>query len=108
MFFILIVLLFTVFSLKEFIPNTFCIHPKEGIIHLEKEHPKTFCEKDEVHVKVLSEIKNLKVQLDLDKSFSFTSPFRISLSFVVLKKQNALPEKSPRRESPIKTVRLLI
>jgi len=106
--FFLVVLLLSIFSFREFLPHTLCIHPKEGVIHVEKEHLQSFCEHKEVHVEFLSKIKNLKFQLDLYKNLPSEQTIRIYLSPVFFKRTKSPPKEVLFKENFVRTVRLLI
>ncbi len=97
-----------VFSSKGFSQDVLCIHVHEKIVHVESESANLPVAKDEVHVKLLS---------DLTDKF-----FKISLDSVPIHEERFLPFTviygsyrkglNHRREAvlltPIKTVRLLI
>lgn len=104
---LLLVFLFSAFSLKEFVPSTLCIHMKEGVVHLEKDYPQSPDDKEEIHIKLLSEVKIFKISIE-DKSFAVNKPAYVDLNPLAFRKINFTREKVKSFDSPVKTVRLLI
>jgi len=105
----LLILLSFVFSLKEFVPTTICVHVKDGIAHFERDHPGTFEGKEKIHIKFLSlsEIKVFKISTE-GKSYTVKRPLNIDLSPSIFRKPDLLQKRVESFDSPVRTVRLLI
>ena len=96
------------FSSKGFAQDVLCVHFHEKIVHVESEGDDLPMAKDELHVKLVSELTGKFFKISLD---SVPSPEERLLPLVTTHRSYAkIP--SHRRQAvflnPIKTVRLLI
>ncbi len=106
---LLVISLFSVFTVKGGYPDVLCIHYQEGVAHVEKEHPELPGDEDEIHLKLIPDASLKVFKLSLDEFVSG----RESVLNLTLRRPVRAPSPSkalpPRgTDSPVRTVRLLI
>ncbi len=86
-----------------------CIHFKDGVVHIEKEHPELPDGMDGVHVKLISEVYLDVFKPSLDTEFQEGKGLIQNIPRSI-KRQTSLVYNIPtsKQNHPIKTVRLLI
>ncbi len=101
--------LFSVLGIKGGYSEVLCIHYKEGVAHIEKEHPSLPADEDEIHIKLIPDA-SLKICKESSDSFTILTGNSFLLFFKNVIKMPLPKEKIPLRKSfePIKTVRLII